>query len=308
MKTFFRSRGQRESEPPKQSVSELVKLLEQAKIEEAKVIAKKSVKRAILIGINYFGSNCELSGCINDVHNVFVWLTKDCGYEPQNIQIYTDDPRTDAAFRPTRSNIEKAIRWLQAGVVDGVPVQLFMHYSGHGSWTYDNNSDEKDNRDESICPVDYSSAGCIIDDDLHGLLVAPIAEKENVNLTCLFDCCHSGTALDLRYDFEIDVDSQTSSLRTFKMVQQKTLEKTKCQVLLWSGCLDTQTSADAYIARQAQGAMTWGFLSVIKKFKNDLSYKKLLSELQCQLRSAQYEQIPHLSCSKIVNLSDRVSF
>ena len=279
-------------------------------VEKAPVVPASPavIKRAILIGINYIGTSSELRGCINDVNNIYVWLTKECGYSPSNIQVYTDQPNGDPAFRPTRANIEKAVRWLHAGVVPNVPVQLFMHYSGHGSWTVDRNGDEADRRDESICPVDYATAGNIIDDALYQMIVTPIAQRPNVQLTCLFDCCHSGTALDLRYDFEIQFASTSANLRTYKMVQQKTLAKTECQVLLWSGCLDTQTAADAFIANTSQGAMTWGFLSVVRKNKNNVSFKKLLSELQIQLRSMRFDQVAHLSCSKVVNLSDRILF
>jgi|JI102314A2RNA_FD_contig_61_1923275_length_1291_multi_2_in_0_out_0_1 hypothetical protein len=312
MRNFFRHKPREVVNPPKQTVAELVKLLEAAKAEEAATSeADKGVvyKRAVLIGINYFGTSSELNGCVNDVHNVYVWLTKECGYDAKNIQILTDE--RDSAVRPTRANIEKAMKWLNSDLPANVPVQLFLHYSGHGSWTYDQSAgtagagDEADGRDESICPVDYNTAGCIIDDDLNKLIVVPIAEMANVSMTCLFDCCHSGTALDLRYDYEIDVNGATPTTRTYKMIQQKSLQKTKSQIMLWSGCLDSQTSADAYIARQSQGAMTWGFLSTVRKNKNVLSYKKLLSELQLQLKSARYEQIPHFSCSKMVNLADR---
>lgn len=33
-------------------------------------------KRALLIGINYFGSSSELNGCIHDVHNLKEFLIK----------------------------------------------------------------------------------------------------------------------------------------------------------------------------------------------------------------------------------------
>ena len=37
-------------------------------------------KRALLIGINYYGSQCELSGCINDIHNVLDLISADYGF------------------------------------------------------------------------------------------------------------------------------------------------------------------------------------------------------------------------------------
>jgi hypothetical protein len=45
--------------------------------------------------------------------------------------------------------------------------------------------------DEALCPVDYASAGVIRDDDVFAILVSPM--PKDVTLTCVMDCCHSGT-------------------------------------------------------------------------------------------------------------------
>jgi hypothetical protein len=271
-----------------------------------------AVKRAILIGINYTGTKSELNGCINDTRNIFMWLTQECGYHPDNIRVYTDDSYISADRKPTRANIESAIQWLHEPTKGArCAVSLFMHYSGHGSWTYDRNGDEDDGRDESICPLDYATAGCILDDQLKELIVDPIANNPNVSLTCLFDCCHSGTALDLRYDFEVALAANRPDDRTYTLKQQKRMQATQCEVVLWSGCLDEQTSADAYIARTSQGAMTWGFLNAARKHNissEPTSYKKMLSEIQVLLAKSKYEQIPHLSSGKVINLTDKMRF
>jgi metacaspase-1 len=270
------------------------------------------MKRAILIGINYTGTNSELRGCVNDTKNVFMWLVQECGYKPENIRTYTDEEHVPENRKPYRKNIEDGIKWLHESAISSTsPVELFMHYSGHGSWTYDKNGDEGDGKDESICPLDYNTAGCILDDQLKVLVVDPISRNPNVSLTCLFDCCHSGTALDLRYDFDVRIDSKNPDTRSFSMKQNKSCEAMLCNLILWSGCLDDQTSADAYIERNSQGAMTWGFLSVVRKRKAKgkvLSYKRALAELQILLAGKGYEQIPHLSSGRVLNLSDEVKF
>src|SRR5690606_31637133 len=51
--------------------------------------------------------------------------------------------------------------------------------------------------DEVIYPVDYKSAGHIVDDHMHHILVRSL--KPGVRLTAIFDSCHSGSALDLPY-------------------------------------------------------------------------------------------------------------
>lgn len=59
-----------------------------------------------------------------------------------------------------------------------------------------------DGYDEALVPVNYKQAGLIRDDDLFTALVGPMAR--GVTVTSLFDCCHSGTVLDLPYHFKAD--------------------------------------------------------------------------------------------------------
>jgi len=58
--------------------------------------------------------------------------------------------------------------------------------------------DEDDGYDETLIPVDFKSAGQIVDDEVFAKLVKPM--KKDVRVTVLMDCCHSGTALDLPYE------------------------------------------------------------------------------------------------------------
>ena len=48
---------------------------------------------------------------------------------------------------------------------------LFFHYSGHGSQKHDQDGDEVDATDETIVPVDYKSAGEIVDDEMNQIMV-----------------------------------------------------------------------------------------------------------------------------------------
>lgn len=44
-------------------------------------------KKALLIGINYFGTKSELRGCINDVHNMVQFLTERYGFRKEDMVI-----------------------------------------------------------------------------------------------------------------------------------------------------------------------------------------------------------------------------
>ena len=68
---------------------------------------------------------------------------------------------------------------------------------GHGGQTPDLDGDEDDGYDEVIYPVDFRTAGHIVDDEMHRIMVSTL--KPGVRLTAIFDSRHSGSALDLPY-------------------------------------------------------------------------------------------------------------
>jgi hypothetical protein len=71
---------------------------------------------------------------------------------------------------------------------------LVFHYSGHGSQKPDQNGDEADGLDETICPLDYETKGMITDDRLAEIVKSLPADR---TLFAVLDCCHSGSGLDL---------------------------------------------------------------------------------------------------------------
>lgn len=161
-------------------------------------------KRALLIGINYVGQNGELSGCHNDALNIKQYLMNCHGFEAQNMTVLLDD---GTHRNPTRNNIMASLEALvqQSRAGDSV----FLHYSGHGGNLADDNGDEADGRDETLIPVDFQQTGQIRDDVLLEKFIVPMAS--GVTVTCLMDCCHSGSILDLPYMFTADGSSQNIS-------------------------------------------------------------------------------------------------
>ena len=79
---------------------------------------------------------------------------------------------------------------------------MFPGVLGHGGRLRDENNEEHDGYDETLIPVNYQSAGQIRDDTVFAELVGSMAEGST--LTCLIDCCHSGSVLDLPYTFKAD--------------------------------------------------------------------------------------------------------
>ena len=71
-----------------------------------------------------------------------------------------------------------------------------------GGTQKDTNGDEADGHDETLCPMDYEQNGIITDDDMFDLVVKPL--PRGCKLTAIFDCCHSGSILDLPFTYQPD--------------------------------------------------------------------------------------------------------
>jgi hypothetical protein len=287
-------------------------------------------RKALLIGINYFGQRGQLRGCINDVRNMTAYLSEQYGYKREDMVILTDDQQNPMS-QPTKQNILRAMHWL---VKDARPNDsLFFHYSGHGGQTKDLDGDEPDGYDEVIYPVDFRQTGHITDDEMHRIMVMPL--QAGVRLTAIFDSCHSGTALDLPYIYSTqgilkepnlakeagqgllgvissysqgDLGGVANNLIGFfkkatngeEAHSRAMATKTSpADVIMLSGSKDDQTSADATIASQSTGAMSWAFVTALKKNPQQ-SYVQLLNSIRDEL-STKYTQKPQLSCSHPLN-------
>jgi uncharacterized caspase-like protein len=104
------------------------------------------------------------------------------------LALATDEER-DPYRRPTRSNILMAMWWLVADCSSGD--SLVFHFAGHGGQETDDDDDELDGKDETICSLD----GDIRDDEINDIIVRPLVR--GVRLHAIIDACRSGTVLDL---------------------------------------------------------------------------------------------------------------
>lgn len=243
-------------------------------------------KLALLIGINYEGTGSQLEGCRNDVANM-EWYLKSKGYT--DIVTLTDasENKNTAKF-PNQANIKKAMNDIIAKAKEVSAEYVFIHYSGHGGYTVDLNKDEVDGRDECIYPLEYNGMlSTIVDDELKEILVNNL--PASTKLRTVFDCCHSGTMMDLMYRYvptQGMIKENDSKVRIYK------------DVVCISGCMDTQTSADAYINRKNQGALTAYLLELMKNPVPGWRYKDFIKVLQYKLHINGYEQIPQLTITR----------
>mmetsp|Transcript_108109 Transcript_108109/g.187617 ORF Transcript_108109/g.187617 Transcript_108109/m.187617 type:complete len:826 (-) Transcript_108109:84-2561(-) len=172
--------------------------------------------RSVLIGINYYGSRAQLSGCHNDVFAMQKAIQQ-FGFKSEDQWVLLDDGQHD---KPTYCNITRAMHWLVDGAKEGD--SLFFHYSGHGTTLADDDYGEEDSgMDQALCPVDYEYSGMLRDDTVYEIMVSPL--HQGANLVCVTDCCHSGSIMDLPYTFKaseralVAAESSQRSLEGAKM-------------------------------------------------------------------------------------------
>jgi len=247
--------------------------------------------KALLIGINYRGTSSELNGCVNDVINMRKYIRKYYKNDIRNSNIHT--LTDDTIKKPTHRNILREMDWLVSNISSGDC--LFLHYSGHGSYVRDQDGDEEDGCDETLVPLDYKKRGLITDDYIRRRLLSGL--PKGVRLFCIFDCCHSGTMLDLRFKYLVN----NNSYQTIKYHQYPS---SKCSVVTISGCKDSQSSADTREEGQYQGALTYMFLKLMKKNNNNISYCKLIRQLNSKLHAGGYTQNPRLCSGSSMSLND----
>ncbi|KAK2604081.1 hypothetical protein N8I77_007040 [Diaporthe amygdali] len=183
--------------------------------DRAGSIPKMTRKKALLIGINYTGTENALNGCHNDVNNVRDFLVNDRGFsdDSKDMVIMTDTPDNEGTpFWPSGENILAAFKWLTSYNQDGDIV--WLSYSGHGGQVKDTDDNRPTGFDDTICPVDFTEHGQMSSEILHRKIVSPMNPR--ARLTILFDCCHSGSACELPFVFRPDAEGNVNLLDHIK--------------------------------------------------------------------------------------------
>lgn len=261
--------------------------------------------KALLVGVNKYkipGSN--LQGCVNDATNIRDILLKYYGFTVNDIRVLVDD-------RATKKAILERLNWLVKDIKSGD--RLLFHFSGHGSQIRDRDGDElRDNLDEILCPHDMDWDGTyIVDDDLKAIFSALPA---GVRLEVLLDCCHSGSGTREAASFIMLNAAQDKShiIQRFLtppidiLCREAVDEDLKVQKIgkssssqshvLFSGCRDNQTSADAFIGGSYNGAFTYYFCRHLRDTQAAVTRAELLKRLRASLKYEGFSQVPQLEC------------
>ncbi|KAF2708188.1 peptidase C14 [Pleomassaria siparia CBS 279.74] len=170
-------------------------------------------KKSLLIGINYVGSEHQLSGCHQDIDNIAEFLNyRGYSNDHRSRIILSDIPGVpySSPYFPTGHNILAAMDWL----VSEPNCTLFLHYSGHGGQIRDLEGDRSTGLDDTIVPIDFETMGQISSTLLHEHLVTRMAP--GCTLFIVMDCCHSGSVMELPFVYLSDADGQISIMDNLK--------------------------------------------------------------------------------------------
>lgn len=142
---------------------------------------------ALIVGIGdyqNFGEEIggDLPGAVNDARAFRDVAISRFGVPSSNVRMMLDD-------EATRANLESAItEWLPSVV--GPRDLVWIFFAGHGSQVWDEDGDEEDGLEETICPTDVtrSSPEMDVTDDEVGLWLGAIPAAEVV---VFWDKCHA---------------------------------------------------------------------------------------------------------------------
>jgi len=257
--------------------------------QEIIIPEEKTEKYALLVGLNEYPPdwNCNLNGCVNDVEGLRSDLINIFGFHPDNIRVLTNS-------RATKNNIIDRLIWL----IDHDNSELVFQYSGHGSQVRDRNGDELDDElDEILCPYDMDFDYPFTDDLLDNIFRDL---PENSFLTFICDACHSATMSRnlkkakprfLAPPRDIIMRSANRDFQNRKMGSKSCLNH-----VIFSGCQDHQTSADAYIDGKWQGAFT---AALRKNLNPSQTPVKINQGVQKTIKSQGFSQNPQLNGREI---------
>lgn len=247
-------------------------------------------KKALCVGINDypFGEENDLRGCVNDANDWANLLKKHFDFTDIK-QLLNGDA--------TKTNIVAGIQDLLNGAKAG-DILVFTNAS-HGTYLADTDGDEP-KYDEAICPHDTDS-NLLVDDDLRKLFKNI---PKDVRLTVISDSCHSGSVTrvkvnEYRRNRQLNpvvfggIELSPDQLRAARGKKEKYLESGMKEILL-SGCKSNQTSADAYIASDYHGAMSYYAIKAITDANYKLTYADLHKNLVSMLEEENYDQVPQL--------------
>jgi len=294
-------------------------------------------RKALFIGINYTGQQGELRGCINDVKNIKTFLSSN--FRIDEMLTLTDDQTSDPSKLPTRANLLAGFRWLRQGAKSGDSLIIHYSGHGGSIKDEDGDEEDgydetlipldyahagqivdDEVHDVLVRGLPKGVRLTAIMDCCHSESVLDLPYSYNINgdLEIIENNRSEGISkiisTGVRFAFDGNKKKAQASLKeSFQLLmaggkggdsaaREKTIltRSTDADVISFSGCKDSQTSADAQIGGQATGAMSYALIQSLKS-DTTMEYTDLLKSMR-QTLAGKYSQVPMLSAGRKLDL------
>ncbi|KAI0273265.1 peptidase C14, caspase domain-containing protein [Russula aff. rugulosa BPL654] len=252
-----------------------------------------SVRRALIIGIDYSSHQDPLRFCVKDAYIMENFLHDNLGFAYDDIRVMTDDNQSD---HPTKENILRAMKALVNGARPND--SFFFYFSGRAFQIkgFDGGLDE------CICATDYpgddlypdsDTPGIIVNDTMHDLMVKPLPSA--CRLTAVFDCCHSASLLDLPYIYGSGgvIKPRHPNALMARVLQDLHEKASYADVVSLSACKDNENSVES----NRGGALQCAFIDCMSAFDNTLTLRQLIRGVRDHMTRHGIRQKPQLSSS-----------
>jgi hypothetical protein len=246
------------------------------------------IKRALLIGISYTNTDNQIASCAEDIGNLKNFLSNN-NFKEDEITVMNDSEVVGETndLSPTKTNIMKQLNNLITFANDhkNNRILLFLAYAGHGAY-----SDDKDDKSEAICPLDFKESGFIIDEEIREQFIDQL--PSNVKLFMLFDSFFSENVCNLKYSYKVDPKNTITAAMK--------LSQTKTTVVLISNYRDESKPNNKY-----QGTINKAFIA---NYKKKITYAQLITNMRAWLQEQAYSQVPQLVSGKVIDIDSSFNF
>ena len=250
----------------------------------------KSLYVYLGFGINdYLGTANDLNGCINDINNEVKKLNNEFP-QFQCLKYFDSKVTTQFFMAEVRRVLNELYLLSKQQNKRGF---LYIKYSGHG--TQVPSASEPNGYNEAL----YLHNGPLIDDNIYRL------QQETpgiIDVLAKFDSCFSGdigsknlrnAVNSVNYGYRKDRFMPLPGVPVLhKAVNHLSRTDEGQRWIILSGCGEEQTSADAYIDGQYQGAFSWANL---KAYGPGSGFEREISLTNDRLFVNHFQQVPEIS-------------
>lgn len=221
---------------------------------------------------NYPGTSNDLNGCVNDQTDLEAFFNKN--YPEFAVEKYKD---SEVTWQRLHDEIKNHIVAMKTGDI------LVIGYSGHG--TYGPDGTETDGSREGLYPYD---GRVFWDDDFRALLdLIP----EGASVYIILDSCFAGGSTLTRNPAYMKNRFMPLEGYVAKKRPRAMLRSDKMNYLLFAGCSEGQTCADAYLNGRYNGAFTY---YLIRNWGREKSNYEWLKATVYYISAGKFEQVPQL--------------